>query len=248
MSRTVLICLIFACTALQAQVAAIVNNAGFRGDQAVTAGSWVAAFGTFTGVATTTATTFPLPKTLAGVAIKIDGVDAPLYDVRSSQLTFLIPGAVTPGIKPVQVTTTAGSFTSSVRVISAAPGLFTKDTQAPPRAAVRNQDGVTENNQSTPTQRGNVISIYGTGPGALSRIPDDGAAPGATPIATTSSTPQVFIGGVGATVQFSGLNADAPGLWQINAVVPDRAFITGRVAVRVFVDGVDSNEVAIFVQ
>jgi uncharacterized protein (TIGR03437 family) len=53
---------------------------------------------------------------------------------------------------------------------------------------------------------------------------------------------------VEAQVQFSGLNPDAPGLWQINVFVPDRPFITGRVPVRVFMDGVDSNEVALFVQ
>ena len=76
----------------------------------------------------------------------------------------------------------------------------------------------------------------------------DGAAPGASPLAATRSTPQVFIGGIEAQVQFSGLNPDAPGLWQLNVVVPNQAFITGRVAVRVFVDGVDSNEVVLFVQ
>lgn len=246
MSKILLIVLVL-CGCLEAQVT-VVNNASFRGDQPVTAGSWVAAFGTFTGVATTTASSFPLPKTLAGVTIKIDNVDAPLYDVRSTQLTFLIPGSIAPGVRPVQITTGSATLNSSVRVISSAPGLFTKDQQNPPRAAVRNQDGVTENNSSTPTRRGDVISIYGTGPGAFSRQVDDGAAPGATPLATTRSAPQVFIGGVPATVQFSGLNADAPGLWQINAVVPNQPFITGRVAVRVFVDGVDSNEVAIFVQ
>jgi uncharacterized protein (TIGR03437 family) len=239
--------LLLLCGSLHAQVT-IVNNASFRGDQPVTAGSWVAAFAAFTGVSTTTATSFPLPKTLGGVTIRVDGVEAPLYDVRSTQLTFLIPGSVAAGIRPVQITTASGSFTGSVRIISAAPGLFTKDTQFPPRAAVRNQDGFSENNFSTPARRGEVVSIYGTGPGAYNRAVTDGAAPGASPLALTRSTPQVFIGGVEATVQFSGLNPDAPGLWQINAIVPSQSFVTGRVPVRVFVDGVDSNEVAIFVQ
>jgi uncharacterized protein (TIGR03437 family) len=126
--------------------------------------------------------------------------------------------------------------------------LFVKSTETPPKGAILNQDGATENTSSAPTRRGDVISIYGTGPGALSRQPPDGAAPGADPVVTTRSTPQVFIGGVQAQVQFSGLNALAPGLWQINATVPNLPFITGRVAVRVFMDGVDSNEVTVFVQ
>jgi uncharacterized protein (TIGR03437 family) len=239
--------LLFSCATLPAQVA-IVNNASFRGDQPVASGSWAAAFGAFANVQTTTASTFPLPKTLGGVTVRVDGMEAPLYDVRATQVTFLIPGAVQPGIRPVSITTGSATITGAVRVIHSAPGIFTKDAQTPPRGAVRNQDGVTENNQSAPARRGDVISIYGTGPGAFSSAVTDGAAPGANPLIRTVSTPQVFIGGVEAQVQFSGLNPDAPGLWQINATIPNLPFITGRTAVRVFVDGVDSNEVAIFVQ
>src|SRR5262249_27291880 len=117
---------------LSAQVA-IVNGASFRGDQPVSAGSWVAAFGAFTGVTTTTASSFPLPKLLGGVKITIEGVDAALYDVRSTQLTFLIPYSITPGVHPVQITLPSGSQTGSVRVINGAPGLFLKDQATPPR-------------------------------------------------------------------------------------------------------------------
>ncbi len=244
--KTYLAVLLF-CGSLSAQVT-IVNNASFRADQPVSAGSWAAAFGAFTGISTTTAPSFPLSKTLAGVRVTVDGVDAALYDVRSSQITFLIPYATVPGLRPVQITTSTGTLSGFVRVITSAPGIFTKDTATPPKGAIRNQDGFTENTSSTPARRGDVVSIYGTGPGALTREVGDGVAPGATPLAFTRSTPQVFINGVETQVQFSGLNPDVPGLWQINAVVPSASFITGRVAVRVFVDGVDSNEVALFVQ
>ena len=67
-------------------------------------------------------------------------------------------------------------------------------------------------------------------------------------MALTTSTPEVFIAGVPAAVQFSGMAPGFSGLWQINAVVPERAFITGRVPLQVYMDGVDSNEVTIFVQ
>jgi uncharacterized protein (TIGR03437 family) len=232
------------CAGLQAQVA-VVNNAGFR--QPVAGGSWVAAFGTFTGVPTTTAAAFPLPKVLGGVRVTVDGVEAPLYDVRASQITFLIPNATQPGARQVQIATGAGVQNATVRVFSAAPGLFTKDALTPPRGAVRNQDGLTENAESSPARRGEIVSIYGAGPGPLNRAVEDGAAPGATPLARTVSVPEVYIGGVLAEVQFSGLNPDAPGLWQINAVVPNLPFVKGRVPVVAFMNGVDSNEVTIFV-
>jgi uncharacterized protein (TIGR03437 family) len=247
MCSRISLALVVFCAGVQAQVA-IVNNASFRGDQPVAAGSWVAAFGSFTGVSTTTASGFPLPKTLGGVKVTVDGVDAPLYDVRSTQITFLLPNATAAGLRPVKITTSSSSLDGSVRVITSAPGLFTKDTQTPPKGAIRNQDGVTENTSSAQAKRGDVISIYGTGPGAFTQPITDGAAPGFNPLITTRSTPQVFIGGVETQVQFSGLNPDAPGLWQVNAVVPNLPFITGRVPVRIFVDGVDSNEVTVFVQ
>jgi uncharacterized protein (TIGR03437 family) len=53
---------------------------------------------------------------------------------------------------------------------------------------------------------------------------------------------------VQATVLFSGLTPTIAGLWQINVTVPDQPAISGRVPVVVFMDGVDSNEVAVFVQ
>jgi uncharacterized protein (TIGR03437 family) len=239
---------LFGCATLSAQVT-IVNNASFRGDQPVAAGSWAAAFGAFTGATTATAVAFPLGTTLGGATLTIGGVAAPLFDVRATQITFLIPTSVEPGLRPVQVTIGSSTLTGSVRVISTAPGIFTKDTQLPPRGAIRNQDGATENSSSNPARRGEVVSIYGTGQGPLSRTVVDGAVPGATPsLATSRSVPQVFIGGVESRVLFSGLNPDAPGLWQVNVVVPESGFITGRVPVRIYVDGVDSNEVTLFVQ
>lgn len=236
------------CVALSAQVV-VVNNASFRADQPVAAGSWAAAFGAFTGATTATATAFPLGTTLGGARVSVAGIDAPLFDVRATQITFLIPGAVTPGVRPIQVTIGSTTISGTVRVISNAPGLFTKDAQLPPRGAVLNQDGATENSSNSPARRGEVVSIFGTGQGPLSRAVVDGAVPGATPsLASTTSTPQVFIGGVEARVLFSGLNPGAPGLWQVNAVVPESSFIRGRVPVRIFVNGVDSNEVSIVVQ
>jgi len=245
MSKLVLVfCLMTA--GLQAQVA-VVNSASFAPGQPVTTGSWAAAFGSFSGVITTAAATMPLPNTLAGVKVTIEGVDAPLSDVRQSQITFLVPGSITAGVHPIVVTTPAGNTTGTIRVISSAPGLFVKDSANPPRAAAVNADG-TENSSSSPARRGDAISLYGTGPGAFLQPFVDGAAPGRSPLVNTKSTPQVFIDGIEAKVSFSGLSPEFPGVWQINVTIPSDGFVAGKVPVRVFMDGVDSNEVGIFVQ
>lgn len=246
MYRKLLLVSLLLCSALQAQVA-VVNAASFATNQGVTAGSWAAAFGTFTGVATTTATALPFPAALGGVRLTINGIAAPLYDVRQSQITFLVPASVTAGLHPVVVTTPLSTTNGTVRIVSAAPGIFPKEGTDPPKGAITNQNGI-ENSQAIPAKKGDVIAIYGTGPGAFKTAYTDGVAPGAAPLVETRSTPQVFIGGVSAEVKYSGLNPSSPGLWQINVVVPNLAFITGKVPVSVFIDGVDSNQVAVFVQ
>jgi len=175
--------------------------------------------------------------------VTVNGVEAPVYFISATQVNFLVPFAVTPGVRNVEIKTAGATLTGTVRVMSAAPGIFSNPTGG----AVLNQDGAL-NAGEAPAGRGQVISIYATGPGALSRAIEDGAGAPASPLATTTSTPDVFIAGIRATVQFSGMAPGFSGLWQINAVVPDRPFITGRVPLQVYIDGVDSNEVTIFVQ
>ena len=241
--------LLACCGALSAQVV-VLNGASSRVGQPVTGGSWATAYGTFPNVTQTTASVSPIPKTLGGVTVSVNGVAAPVYFVSPTQVNFLVPFAVTAGVRDVEVKTSSATLTGTVRVMSAAPGIFVNlpsTSAVPPGGAVLNQD-FSINSQSATARRGQVIQIYATGPGALSRAIEDGAAAPSSPLALTTSTPEVFIGGVPAIVQFSGMAPGFSGLWQINAFVPDRAFITGRVPLQVFMDGVDSNEVSIFVQ
>lgn len=219
-------------SSLPAQVV-VLNGASFRTDQPLAPGSWATAFGAFGGVTSATAPGYPLPATLGGVSVSVDGADAPLYYVSSTQINFLIPYRTAAGVRPVAVKTAAATQTGTVRVMTAAPGLFAKETanQTPPKGAILNQD-YSENTENAPIRRGEVIQIFATGPGALKTAVDDGTAAPGTTLVETVSTPQVYIGGVEATVQFSGLAPGFAGLWQINAFVPDRLFLNGRVPVQ----------------
>jgi len=158
MSKLVLVfCLLTA--GLQAQVA-VVNSASFAPGQPVTTGSWAAAFGSFSGVITTAAATMPLPNTLAGVKITIEGVDAPLSDVRQSQITFLVPCSITAGVHPIVVTTPAGASNSfTANLAQFAPGLF---PSAAPYVVAQHADSsyVTP---ASPARPGEVIILWGTG-------------------------------------------------------------------------------------
>lgn len=233
-------------TTVSAQVT-VVNSASFRRGQPVAVGSIASAFGTFAGVVQTSAPAIPLPKVLGGVRVLVDTIECPLFYVSNTQINFQVPGSLGPGTHQVRVVAGSGEQTGTLVIMSAAPGVFTVFSSGdPPRGAVVNQN-TTVNAADSPEDRGRVVSLYATGPGALSRSIGDGEVAPSSPLINTVSTPTVYISGVVANVEFSGLAPTFAGLWQINVRIPDRPFISGRVPVQVFMDGVDSNEVTIFV-
>jgi uncharacterized protein (TIGR03437 family) len=227
-----------------AQISKIEHGAGFGA--AISAGSWATLKGTFAGV-TETEGQIPVGTNLAGVTVSVAGLPAPVYYVSTTQINFIVPAAAPAGLQPIQVRTAASTFDGTIRLLSAAPGLFTQDAATPPKGAVLNQN-FSLNTATNVALRGDIVQIYGSGPGAYNDPVSDGARAPSAPLNYTRSTPQVFIGGVPAEVQFSGLAPTLPAVWQVNAKVPTQPFITGRVPVVIFVDGVNSNEVTIFVQ
>jgi uncharacterized protein (TIGR03437 family) len=100
--------------------------------------------------------------------------------------------------------------------------------------------------QSAPARRNELIQIFATGQGArLSATVPDGATPSGQ--VRTNETPEVYISVDKAEVVFSGLSPEFPGLWQINARVPDKPYIRGQVPVYVTIGGVSSNVVSFWV-
>jgi uncharacterized protein (TIGR03437 family) len=243
-SRLASIALVLGSALFAQQQVTVVNGASFQPQ--TTAGSWATALGNFANVANTTASASPIPKVLNGVTVTVDGVDAPVYFVSAQQINFLMPVQTQPGMRPVVVKTASGTLNGTARVMSAAPGIFVQDAANPPKGAVLNQDS-SLNTSGNPARRGQVIQIYGTGGGKTTGGTVEDGAP-VNGLISTTSTPQVFIGGVEAKVQFSGLTPGLAGVWQVNAFIPDNTFLTGRVPVQVFVDGINSNEVGVFVQ
>jgi uncharacterized protein (TIGR03437 family) len=128
------------------------------------------------------------------------------------------------------------------QVASGAPGLFCDTLSLARSGAVLDEDGRLVSDTS-PAQRGHVIQIYGTGQGATIPGVEDGAAG----LATSSLVPRVFFGAEPAEVLYSGLQPSFPGLWQINARVPDTA-PSGQTPVFVALGSSLSNPVTIVVK
>ncbi|MDZ7640188.1 MAG: hypothetical protein U5J83_18370 [Bryobacterales bacterium] len=233
----------------QSNQVAVVNAASFQARWPVAPGGLASAFGTFTGATQGSPTMVPLPTSINGVELRVNGVAAPLLFVSATQINFQVPAAT-----PITVTSLTTTVTVEVRVggsvvasgtmavAPASPAMFVADLADPlAPGAILNQQS-----QFVAVRRGEVIQIFATGAGTdLSSPVIDGTAAGSAPLVDTTKKPRVFIFQQEATVEFSGLSPEFVGLWQINVKVPENASVSGTVPVQIFYDGLLSNVVTI---
>lgn len=240
----------FLVPAASAQVS-IVNGATFQGSYPVSPGGIASAFGTLPGVTQTAASQIPLPAALAGVQVLVNDVAAPLFFVSAGQINFQVPAA-TPASGPVPIRVTLNGNTlqqGNMSVLPVSPGIFVLDFTNPslPGAVLNENNAI--NSQQSRARRGQVIQIFATGQGTgnlLSAAVPDGNAP--AQLVTTTQAPDVFVSVAKAQVTFSGLSPQFPGVWQINAIVPDQPFVSGQVPITISYGGVLSNVVSIWVE
>lgn len=162
----------------------------------------------------------PFPTTLSGVQVKINNILAPLYYVTPTQLSAIVPYGVTSGVAQVQVINNGvASNTVTTQVAVTAPGVLTQSQNGLGYGDVVHQDGslVTPKN---PAQVGETVLLFLTGLGAVNPAITDGAAGPTVPLSSAVGKIQADIGGVAATVGYSGLAPELGGLYQINLTVP----------------------------
>jgi uncharacterized protein (TIGR03437 family) len=226
----------------------VTNYAGFTGSAPVAQGSIVSAYGSFGTVSATSAPTLnPMPRELAGLRVRIGNQDAPLYFVSSGQINFVVPVSTGSGRQTVQVISGGTTIASgNVLVWDIGPGLAVSDP-APGRmqGIIQNQDFAV-NGENSRAKKGQVVSIYATGCGQTSPPLPDGAPPAA--LSRALATVEVYLANDKADVQFAGAHPAYPGICQINAVVPQKSYLTGQVPLYFTVNGMPSNQVALWVE
>ena len=240
----------------------VVNGASFAPNQPLAAGSIASLFGTSLAPSTTYAVNTPLPKTLGGISVTVTtgagSFQAPLFFISPSQINLQLPWELV-GQSQATLTVTFGGVSSNsitVAMTAASPGIFSLNSQGSGPGAIlvsgsadlAQPSGSVLGRTARPAKRGEYISIYCTGLGAVSNQPANGAAPASSPSSITPTTPIVTIGGVPAPVTFSGLAPSFVGLYQVNAQVPDSAAPGSAVPVALTIGSVTSNTVTIAVQ
>jgi uncharacterized protein (TIGR03437 family) len=213
----------------------IVNAASFQPGP-VAPGSFIALFGQSLAQTAATASTLPLPTTLAGSSLTINGIAAPLYYASPAQINAQVPFEVAAG--PAGAVLTVGGVAlpaATFTVQPIAPGLFTYGSN---RALVRNQDG-SVNAPDKPAAVGSTISAYGTGQGMLDNPVATGAAAPDSPLSKPRAAATATLGGQPADVSFAGLAPRLVGVFQANIQVP--RLVPGDYALVVTIGSVASN-------
>ncbi len=182
----------------------------------VAPGSIATAYGAFGQLAPSTSPAGPWPTTLAGLTMQFGGVRTPLYYVSTGQVNFQVPWELA-GQNQTSLTATLSGQTSSafeVNLAAFAPGIFSMNGQSTGPGAILDQSYRLVNSSNPATAGSSIIQIFCTGLGSVTNQPPTGAAAPTNPLAVTTTTPMVAVGGVAAPVLYSGLAPGSIGLYQ----------------------------------
>ena len=242
-----------------------VNNASFApGSTPLAAGSIAAIFGTNLDDGSmdpfsSFGSDGKLITSLGGASVTFRGVTnpAPIFSAFPQQLNVEIPQELA-GATSATVQVTVNGQTSAPQTVPigpSSPGIFTippggtgqgaiqiANTNPPTFAAP--QGGIS-GVSARPANIGEFITIFCTGLGGVTNPPATGAPASGTSLLATITTPQVTIGGVPATVSFSGLAPTFVGLYQVNVQIPAGAPSGSAVPLILSIGGVQSNTVTV---
>jgi uncharacterized protein (TIGR03437 family) len=237
----------------------VLNGASFDRTMPVTPGSLISIFGTNLAATTATADSIPLSTALGGVSVTVNGTAAPLNGVfhtaTGDQINAQLPWGTQPGSAQVVVTNNkVASPAQTFQVGQFSPGIFSVQFGVGQAIAI-NLDGSLAAPAGSipglathPAKAGDTVIILATGLGPVTPAVKDGANT-TDALRTTTTTPVVMIGGVSATVAFSGLSPQFVGVNQVNIVVPAGVTPGNAVPLQISVGGLTStNQVTMAIQ
>jgi len=183
----------------------------------VVAGSLLSFYGERLAPAASAASTLPLPTSLGGVQVSVNGRAVPLLYVGPDQINALLPAGVATGTARAAVT--SGGVTgpeSNFSVTEAVPALFLSAGRA---IAANFEDGK-RNGPDAPARAGAVVTVWATGAGPVQGgFPAAGAAnPGEARRASLPASASV--GGRLADILYLGLAPGFSGVYQCDLRLP----------------------------
>ncbi|MFN9296250.1 MAG: hypothetical protein ACK6DZ_00885 [Acidobacteriota bacterium] len=239
----------------------VLNNANFAANDPLGVGTIAAVFGEFLADQLAAAPGAPLPTTLSGVRVLVNGRAAPLYFVSPGQINFQVPFETLGGDAIVQVerggavgNRVAVNIVSQAGRILVWPGLrhgiiVNADGSLPLPPGV--QLGAFPTKAARP---GDVLVIYAIGFGQTAPAVASGAASPSGPLAQLSNVivrfgaTTLFDTTIPVAAQFAGLSPGFVGLYQINVQVPRGVPASSEYDLSIQYNNQLSNQVKIAVQ
>jgi len=193
-------------------------------------GAWVSVYGS--NLASGTALwNGGFPMSLGGTSVTVDGKRAFLWYVSPTQINLQVPDDTVAGPVDVSVTTASGTATSTVTLAAYGPSFSLLGDGKHVAAEIATPSGIgaygggtydlvgpsnTFSYNTRPVKAGETLVLYGVGFGPTTpHVPAGQAFSGAAP---TTSPVTITIGGVSASVAFSGITE--AGLYQFNLTIP----------------------------
>ncbi len=188
-------------------------------------GGLITAFGAnFEGDTVSAATALPLPTSMNGLALLVNGRPAPILAATPWQINAQLHPDLADGPTKFEIRFPDGSVSNSIQqeVRAISPNVLT----LPAANSGGCQDAVLHAGSGLladpehPASAGEIVEIYASGLGPTRpQIPVGMAAP-LSPPATLRYSVRVLMGGIPAPVSFAGLSPGLIGVYQINATVP----------------------------
>jgi uncharacterized protein (TIGR03437 family) len=169
---------------------------------------------------------FPLPLSLNGLTVSVNGQRVPLVAQTPWQINLQLPQNIAPGMATFQVNYAGVIRLADVRadIKSTAPAVLTFPTAGPAvsyvQAAAFHAGTAIPADVDHPATAGETLEIYGLGLGVTNPAPEAGLPSPALPPARAVQMPRVQIGNRDAAVTFAGLTPGLAGVYQVNAIVP----------------------------
>jgi uncharacterized protein (TIGR03437 family) len=233
----------------------IVNAASFA-SRPVAAGGVTTVFGQNLTPLSLGATGTPLPLSLGGVGVFVNGAASPMFYASPGQINFQVPWELA-GKPNADLDVAIPGFQEStvkLNLTTYSPGIFTStgDPGGQAIATVANTTTLVAPSGtapgSRPAARGEYLTVYCTGLGPVNNQPATGSVSPSNPVASTTAQPTVTIGGQSANVIFSGLAPGLIGVYQVNVQVPASTASGSAIPIVLRIGGVDSNAPTIAVQ
>jgi uncharacterized protein (TIGR03437 family) len=225
----------------------VMNSASLTGNT-VAPGSVVAVFGINLASNNSTSSANRLATTLDSVTVKAGGQSVPLFFVSPDQINFQLPSSLPAGTHFLTVQVEGKpDATAPFTVSRNAPGLYGTVSNAETFAVATHQDG-SAISVTSPARRGETVSLYGTGLGPFNPEPADGVDVSAGTKYPLADTAKILVGEQQIEPVWTGAAAGRVGVAVVQLKIDDSIPHATNVALKVQVNGVESNSVLLPVE